>query len=58
MVTVANAVRSIVSTTLMIVGVLILVFGVLIAYGANAITIPSVVYFLFGAVLIAASGWI
>jgi len=58
MVTAEYAVRSVFSTILMLVGVLVLVLGVLIAFQAQAITIPSVAYFLIGAVLIAASSWI
>ncbi|MCI4355970.1 MAG: hypothetical protein L3K18_02340 [Thermoplasmata archaeon] len=50
-----NAVRSRVSVLLLIAGVLVLLFGVFLAYEAQDITVPSVVDFLVGVVLIAIS---
>ncbi len=58
MVSAENAVRSVFSTILLLVGVLILIFGIFIAFEAQAITFSAVVYFLIGAVIIAISSWI
>jgi hypothetical protein len=53
-----TVVRSMFSTLLLIAGILVLLFGVFLAYEAQGITVPSVVDFLIGAVLIVVSGWI
>jgi hypothetical protein len=53
-----SAVRSLLSVLLLIAGVLILLFGVYLAYVAQDITVPSIVDFVVGVVLIALSSWI
>jgi hypothetical protein len=53
-----NAVRSVLSTILLIVGILVLLFGVLLAYEAQAITDGAIVDFLIGAVLVFISGYV
>jgi hypothetical protein len=54
----ANAVRSVFSTLLLIVGVLVLLFGVFLAFEAMDITLAAVVDFLIGVVLIIVSKWV
>ncbi|HEV8049921.1 MAG TPA: hypothetical protein VGP88_04955 [Thermoplasmata archaeon] len=53
-----NAVRSLFSTVLLIVGILVLLFGVFLAFEARAITWPAIIDFAFGAVLVIVSSWI
>jgi hypothetical protein len=53
-----NAVRSLVSVLLLLAGVLVLLFGVFLAYEARDLTVPSVIDFVVGAVLIVISSWI
>jgi hypothetical protein len=52
------AVRSAFSTLMLIAGVLILLFGVFLAWEAQAIYWTAIVDFLIGAVLIVVSSWI
>ena len=52
------AVRSLFSTLLLIAGILILIFGIFLAFEAQALTWAAVVDFLVGAVLIVVSGWV
>jgi hypothetical protein len=53
-----NAVRSIFSTLILIAGILVLLFGVFLAWEAMDITIPAIIDFVVGVVLIAVSSWI
>jgi hypothetical protein len=52
------AARSALSTILLIVGVLVLLFGVFLAFEAQAITITAIVDFLIGVILIVVASWI
>jgi hypothetical protein len=54
----AVAVRGVFSTLLLIVGILVLLFGIFLAFEAQAITWTALVDFLIGAVLIVVSGWV
>jgi hypothetical protein len=54
----AVAVRGLFSTLMLIAGILILVFGIFLAFEAQSLTWPSIVDFLVGAVLIVVSSWI
>jgi hypothetical protein len=53
----ANAVRGIFSTLILLAGIIVLLFGVFLAYEAQAVTWDALVDFLIGAVLIVVSGW-
>jgi hypothetical protein len=53
-----NAARSVISMVLLVIGILVLLFGVFLAFEARDITVPSVIDFLIGAVLIVVSGWV
>jgi uncharacterized membrane protein len=52
------AARSILSTVLLIIGILILIFGIFLAFEARDITIPAIIDFVLGLILIAVSSWI
>lgn len=54
----AYAARSVLSTVILIVGVLVLLFGVFLAFEAQAITIAAIVDFVIGVILIVVASWI
>jgi hypothetical protein len=53
-----NSVRSVFSILMLIAGILVLLFGIFLAYEARDITWPSIIDFVVGLVLIVVSGWI
>lgn len=58
MATAEYAVRSIFSTLMLIAGIVVLLFGVYLAYEAQAITFTAIVDFVVGLVLIVVSNFI